>query len=120
MHLHPTREVSTHMLFMNRDLDGAFLHLPFKQDMKQWEDCAAAHCSYSPLLFWKKALKRKRKVVINYLLAGLCEGLGGDSILGTSVLGQPHYSGLNLSLWFQSELILFTLKLLRAAADVHS
>lgn len=44
----------------------------------------------------------------------------GNSVLGTTAFGQSHYFGLNLSLWFQSEFILFALKLLCAAADVHS
>lgn len=79
-----------------------------------------AVCRNSHLLFRKKALKKKRKVLINYLLAGFCEGFVGNSVLGTTAFGQSHYFGLNLSLWFQSEFILFALKLLCAAADVHS
>lgn len=30
-------EVHARMLFMNRDLDGAFVQLPSKQEVKQWE-----------------------------------------------------------------------------------
>lgn len=71
---------------------------------------AAAH-----FYFGEKHKKKIRKVVISFLLAGLCESFDGEQYSG-----QPLYFGLDLSLWFQSEWILCTLELLCAAVEVHS
>lgn len=69
----------------------------FKAIHEAERECMLQHSAAAAHFCFGGKHRERKNVVISSLLAGLCESFDGEQ-----KSGQPHYSGLNSSLWFQS------------------
>lgn len=69
----------------------------FKAIHEAERECMLQHSAAAAHFCFGGKHRERKNVVISSLLAGLCESFDGEQ-----KSGQPHYFGLNSSLWFQS------------------